>query len=576
MSKRGHRTLTPYADPRRPEAKTPFVMPTSSGPDDDDDPFAGLGIIVGMVALMMRLKWMSWIAMFMSLSSYFNEKTTQSDSKYGVGGLGFAALGLAINYVYYIAAMVSPPATKMGPVPERLLKQTVALPPYPVEGAGSQHFSSYGLLGAVLGVPAILVYLLHLPWSWFIFLAVLTALPIFAGYNIIYAQLGDPIRPQTGLPGKPIEEYLDIKDSDLAATYTGRVKIPMETFFESYFDQKINIRGDMLDLLEVRHDWAAFQFQWGQVKFFLTQWIPETLWHSRKQDENQVRDHYDRGDDFYEAFLGPMMVYTSGIVTDTKGRETLEELQTNKLNLICDKLRLTNQDKFLDIGCGWGTLAIHASKKTGCDATGVTIGRNQTAYATQKAADASVGDNVKFWCMDYRDIPRSNKFTKIAAVEMAEHVGVLRFQTFLRQVRELLEDDGMFFMQVAGLRRFWQYEDFIWGLFMAKYVFPGADASTPLNWYINQCETAGFEVLSVDTVGVHYSATLMRWYVNWLNNKDTIIAKYGVRWWRIWEFFLAYSTIIARQGSATCYQITMHKNLNMVDRSKFISRRLIA
>ncbi|TPX33446.1 hypothetical protein SmJEL517_g03655 [Synchytrium microbalum] len=464
----------------------------------------------------------------------------------------------------------------MAKVPERILKESIAKPPYPVEGSGSQNFSNYQLYAAIFAVPAVIVYTLRLPYTWILYIGIITALPTFAAFNIIYAYLGEPIRPQTGLPGKSIEEYLDIKNAALAATFKGRTKIPMETFFENYFDSKIDIKMDMLELLEVRYDWAAFHIQWGQAKFFLTQWIPEMLWHSRKQDEDQVRDHYDRGDDFYEAFLGPMMVYTSGIVTDTSRRETLEELQTNKLNLICSKMRVTKEDRLLDIGCGWGTLAIHAGKTTGCDATGVTIGRNQTAWATQKAADAGVSDKVKFWCMDYRDIPASNKFTKITCVEMAEHVGVLRFNTFLTQVRELLDDDGMFYMQVAGLRRFWQYEDFIWGLFMAKYVFPGADASTPLNWYLNQCESAGFEVLSVDTVGVHYSATLMRWYINWLTNKDKIVSKYGVRWFRIWEFFLAYSTIIARQGSATCYQITMHKNLNAFDRSKFVSRRLVA
>lgn len=464
----------------------------------------------------------------------------------------------------------------MNPIPKRLLKQTIPTPPYPVEGIGSQNFSNSGLLSAIFVIPAIVVYTLGISWPWYSCIAILTAVPIFAGYNLIYAQLAEPIRPQTGLPGKSINDYLEFNDSILASVYKGKVKIPMETFFENYFAQKIDIKEDMLDLLEARYDWAVFQFQWGQIKFLSTQWIPELLWHSRKQDEDQVRDHYDRGDDFYEAFLGPMMVYTSGIVTDLNNRETLEELQTNKLNLICEKIRLNKNDRLLDIGCGWGTLAIHAVKKCDCDATGVTVGRNQAAYCAQKASEEAVGDKVRFWCMDYRDIPTSNKFTKITAVEMAEHVGVIRFQTFLKQVRELLEDDGMFYMQVSGLRRFWQYEDVIWGLFMAKYIFPGADASTPLNWYINQCEAAGFEILSVDTIGVHYSATLMRWYLNWMSNRGKIVGKYGVRWFRIWEFFLAYSTIISRQGSATCYQITMHKNLNKVDRSKFISSRLLA
>ena len=105
---------------------------------------------------------------------------------------------------------------------------------------------------------------------------------------------------------------------------------------------------------------------------------------------------------------------------------------------------------------------------------------------------------------------------------------------------------------------------------MNKYIFPGADASTPLGWFVDSLESAGFEVKSVDTIGVHYSATLWRWYRNWMSNKSAIIAKYGERyfvfktalndrWFRIWEYFLAYSTIISRQGGATCYQIVLHK-----------------
>jgi cyclopropane fatty-acyl-phospholipid synthase-like methyltransferase len=149
-------------------------------------------------------------------------------------------------------------------------------------------------------------------------------------------------------------------------------------------------------------------------------------------------------------------------------------------------------------------------------------------------------------------------------------------------VNELLEDDGVFYLQIAGLRRPWQYEDLVWGLFMNKYIFPGADASCPLAWVIGQLEYAGFEVQSVDTIGVHYSATLERWYQNWMKpeHKEKIVAKYGERWWRVWEFFLAWSTIISRQGSATCYQIVCHKNSSRFDRTRFIQgygqRRLTA
>lgn len=129
---------------------------------------------------------------------------------------------------------------------------------------------------------------------------------------------------------------------------------------------------------------------------------------------------------------------------------------------------------------------------------------------------------------------------------MAEHVGIRRYGAFLRQMYDLLEDDGIFVLQVAGIRPPWQYEDLIWGLFMNKYIFPGADASCSLGWVVSQVEAAGFEVKNIDVLGVHYSATIWRWYKNWISNKDKVIETYGERWYRIWVFFLAYSTIISR------------------------------
>lgn len=108
---------------------------------------------------------------------------------------------------------------------------------------------------------------------------------------------------------------------------------------------------------------------------------------------------------------------------------------------------------------------------------------------------------------------------------------------------------------------------------MARYIFPGADASTPLYWYLRQLETAGFEIHNVDTVGVHYSATLDRWYENWMKNKDAMKEKYGEKLVRIWEIFLSWSVISSRQGSATCFQITANKNRNSFDRAQLICNR---
>lgn len=159
--------------------------------------------------------------------------------------------------------------------------------------------------------------------------------------------------------------------------------------------------------------------------------------------------------------------------------------------------------------------------------------------------------------MDAHDIPDSpaGRFTKIVSLEQAEHIGVRRYQAFMKKLYNLLDDDGTFVLQVAGLRPSWQYEDLIWGLFMNKYIFPGADASCSLGWVINQLESAGFEVKNIDVLGVHYSATIWRWYKNWMSKEGECREKYGEKINRVWKYFLASSTIVAREGGSSVFQV---------------------
>ncbi|RUP44742.1 hypothetical protein BC936DRAFT_149063 [Jimgerdemannia flammicorona] len=331
---------------------------------------------------------------------------------------------------------------------------TIANPPLPAEGAGNQTFDNRILYSAVAGIPFVITVALR--WNLWLYpvVALVTALPILATTLYYSSKYAPRYNNKVNLPEHPIEEYITIRDPVLKSLYNGRNKIPMETFFEAYFDDKIDLNGDALHILESRHDWAAFQFTLGQFQFFLTQWIPETLWHSKKQDEDQVREHYDRGDDFYEWFLGPRMIYTSGIISDQHKRETLEEIQDNKLDLVCQKIQLKKGERHLDIGCGWGTLVAHAAKNFGTDSTGITLGVNQTEFGTNRIKEYGVpATQARIKTMDYRDIPRRPRYNKITCLEMAEHVGIRKFQEFLLQVRDMLEDDGLFFLQIAGLRK---------------------------------------------------------------------------------------------------------------------------
>ncbi|KAK6080391.1 Sphingolipid C9-methyltransferase 1-like protein 1 [Seiridium cupressi] len=440
--------------------------------------------------------------------------------------------------------------------------------PLPADAAGSDSFSTIALIAAIAGVPLWASWKVGGGIKTAVFFALFTSIPILAAFWITVSALSPRKNEKAKYPGRPVEHYLNFKKQSDRSKYYGKNKIPLETFAEMYFDGDVDFNGDCLEVLEYRHDWASFRFTWGLCRFFLFGMIPEVIMHSRSQDEEQVRDHYDRGDDFYGWFLGPRMIYTSGIISDINKEETLEELQDNKLAIVCEKIELKQGESLLDIGCGWGTLARYASSNYGARATGITLGRNQTAWGNKALRNIGVPEEQsKILCMDYRDIPvPEGGYNKVTCLEMAEHVGVRKLGSFLKQVHDMTDDDGVFFLQIAGLRKPWQYEDLIWGLFMNKYIFPGADASTPLGFVVDSLEGAGWEIKHIDTVGVHYSATLWRWYRNWLANSDKVVAKYGNRWYRIWEYFLAYSTIISRQGSATCYQITLVKNINSTHR----------
>lgn len=475
----------------------------------------------------------------------------------------------------------TPPAPKQPDASTKSGVRTTAYPsikngPIVPEGPSSKHFSNALLISLLIGVPG------YANWKFvgggfmvFTMLFAITFFPILLAFWTVMSTITPRLNEKTALPNKGVEHYLEFHDSVLANKYRGNNKIPLETFQELYFDGKVSFKGDALDVLEYKHDWASFRFTMSLFKFFLTGMIPEVIFHSRSQDEEQVRDHYDRGDDFYSWFLGPRMIYTSGIISDINREETLEELQDNKLRVVCEKIGVQPGDKMLDLGCGWGTLARFASTQYGAHVTGITLGKNQTAWGNANLQKDGVSvDQSRILCLDYRDTPvPDGKYQKITCLEMAEHVGVRKFGSFLTQVYNMLDDDGVFFLQYAGLRKCWQYEDLIWGLFMNKYIFPGADASTPLGWVVDKLEGAGFEIVGIDTIGVHYSATIWRWYRNWLGNKDKVEAKYGKRWFRIWEYFLATSTIVSRQGSATCFQIMLRKNLNAKHRIEDVPRQ---
>ncbi len=326
-------------------------------------------------------------------------------------------------------------------------------------------------------------------------------------------------------------------------------------------DYTLTGNGDLDDILN--SDKYAPTFGWEEVSYLLRDAFADTLLHLDHYNKNNIAEGYNKGNDWFEATLGEPMVYTSGIYRN--GNETLMEAQIYKLDYVANAIELKKGDKVLDIGCGWGRLINHFTEEYGAEMTGITLSEDQRQWGR----NLNKGNNAKILLQDGMtihkrdDIPKGG-FDKITSLEMAEHVGIKRYQEFLTRVHDLLKDDGIFYFQVAGLRRHWRYEDLVWGLFMMEHVFPGADASLNIGWVSTQLEKAGFEVQRVNNLGSHYSRTLDQWLEVWRANKDKTIQKYTEISYRRWEVFLAWSVRVARQGSSTVFMITATKQGNKI------------
>lgn len=309
----------------------------------------------------------------------------------------------------------------------------------------------------------------------------------------------------------------------------------------------------------------------NHVQSFLIDLMSRMWKHDSDADKADVSDVYNRGNDFYGWFLDERMLYSMGYFEDSEEKDLQEKCtkaQGKKLHMICkDMLDLKPGDEHLDFGCGWGALVNMASREYGAKSTGITLSQEQANHI----ASLGKNDNLEIKVMNAWDVPDTKQYDKITCVEMSEHIGIRDYQKFMHKVRGLLKDDGIFYLQIAGLRRAWQYEDLVWGLFMNKYIFPGADASCSLSWDCEQLDRAGFEIHSVENCGTHYGMTILTWYHNWVKNKKLVVEKYGEKSWRNWSIFLAWSHIIAMQGSSTVYMISMTKNFAYDKRSRYPS-----
>jgi len=381
-----------------------------------------------------------------------------------------------------------------------------------------------------------------------------TCLVTLVAFLLIGSQLRDP---KTKLDSK-FKDWIEIVDPKLQS-WEGK-RLPMRSAYEWYFRGKINFTRPVLEVFMNRGHLFRMVLNTDHVYDFIVEILYKAINHERDGDKSEVAPVYNLGNDYYYSFLSDPMFYSSGVAYDSK--ESLEVVQKRKCGIVAESLQLQDGDRVLDFGCGWGSWLIYCAQNYNVKCTGLTISQCQFDYATQRVKKLGLEDRVNILLIDYREMTpeKFNQFDKITCFEMSEHVGIRNYQKFLTQVKSLLVDDGLFYLQIAGLRRAWQYEDLIWGIFMGKYIFPGADASCPLYWDVNQLERGGFEVHTVRNQGCHYAHTIESWYHNIVQKREQVIDKYDQFAYRRHELFLAWSTMIARQGSSTVWCIVSAKN----------------
>ncbi|HVX38604.1 MAG TPA: cyclopropane-fatty-acyl-phospholipid synthase family protein [Gemmatimonadaceae bacterium] len=287
--------------------------------------------------------------------------------------------------------------------------------------------------------------------------------------------------------------------------------------------------------------------------------------HSQRRDAQAVRFHYDLGNDFYAMWLDRQMVYSCGYFP--QGNESLDDGQSGKLDLICRKLRLSAGERMLDIGCGWGALAIHAATRYDVHATGITLSERQAAYARERVAREGLSDRVTIELRDYRDLPRTGSYDKISSVGMIEHVGEGRLDEYFDAAFHALRPGGLFLnhgiVSVEAARPSSKM-DAVWarlwkrGAFIDRYVFPDGEL-VPIATVIAAAERNGFELRDAENLREHYVTTLRHWVDRLEHHDAEARALVGEVTYRVWRLYMAASAYAFDTGRIGIVQSLLAK-----------------
>ncbi|MEU9346614.1 cyclopropane-fatty-acyl-phospholipid synthase family protein [Streptomyces sp. NPDC048278] len=263
--------------------------------------------------------------------------------------------------------------------------------------------------------------------------------------------------------------------------------------------------------------------------------------HTRRSDRQAISHHYDVGNDFYGIVLGPSMVYSCAYWGAVDNADTLETAQRDKLELVCAKLDLRPGQRLLDVGCGWGSMAIHAAREHGVSVVGVTLSQEQAAFARKRVADEGLTDRVEIRVQDYRDV-RDGPYDAISSIGMAEHVGAERYLEYAQELYRLLKPGGRLLNHQIARRP--QHDESAYNVdeFIDAYVFPDGELA-PIGTTVTQLERAGFEVRDVESIREHYARTLRRWVANLEAEWPRAMRLTSPGRARVWRLYMAASAL---------------------------------
>ncbi|EAS84197.1 cyclopropane-fatty-acyl-phospholipid synthase [Candidatus Pelagibacter ubique HTCC1002] len=326
-------------------------------------------------------------------------------------------------------------------------------------------------------------------------------------------------------------------------------------FGEAYSNGDIQIEnGSLTDFLDI----ALMNIGRGELNFFSMlinklygSYRYLTNFNFIKKSKMNVAHHYDLSDDLYSLFLDSKKQYSCGYFINEN--DTLEDAQNNKIQHIIKKLNIKPNQKVLDIGCGWGSLAIDIAKSNNCEVTGITLSENQFNYCVKKAKKLNLENQVTFKLIDYRQL--DEKFDRIVSVGMFEHVGRKFYKNFFKKINNLLNDDGVSLVHTIGSVNP-PRDPHPW---ITKYIFPGGYTPS-LSEVVTPVEKAGLIVSDIEVLKLHYSHTLRHWKENCIKNKIQIINMFDEKFFRMWEFYLASCESAFKWGDQVVYQFQLTKN----------------